>query len=220
MGMIINQENAGTPAVQRELPKEGLRLAIITGIIDIGIQAQEYEGEKKPDCREFIPILALCNDKYTDEEGKKHNMVTSPYPIKIKLGDKSNYTKFCNAVDPRGEVLDEGVGDISELIGRPVFAKMVKTKPNAKGIVYCNCKAIQEVPEDYPLPEMNFVPFVFDCTNPDKKLWDTIWDSTKNKIKAGVEWDQIEAKLNEGADHPVSTDGGDRVNTGSEKAPF
>ena len=211
MGLTVEAGESG-PKEQREIAKKGPRVAIISGIIDIGVQEQEYLGEKMRDCREFIPILTLVNDKYTDDEGNQHCMVTSPWPVKIKLGDKANYVKFCKAADPNGEVVPEGVGDISELIGRAVFATMVHTVPTADGIVYANCKGIQELPEDYPIPEVDINKVVFDCNNPDKEVFEKLWDSTKAKIRKGVNWDEV--VLNEG----VSSDGGEQDAKGADDA--
>ena len=192
MGLTVEAGEKG-PSEQREIAKKGPRVAIISGIIDIGVQEQEFQGEKQRDCREFIPILTLVNDKYTDENGDKHCMVTSPWPVKIKLGEKANYVKFCKAADPNGEVVPEGVGDIAELIGRAVFATMTHTEPTKDGIVYANCKGIQELPEDYPIPEVDITKIVFDCSNPDKEVFDKLWDSTKDKIRKGVNWDEASA---------------------------
>lgn len=189
MGLQVDASEK-EPAEQREIAKKGPRVAIISGIIDLGVQPQEYKGEKQRDCREFLPILTLVSDKYTDEDGAEHCMVTSPWPVKIKLGEKSNYTKFCKAVDPRGEVVPDGVGDLSGLIGRAVFATMVHTDPTADGIVYANCKGVQELPEDYPLPEVEYNGVVFDASNPDPEVWEKLWDSTKDRIRGGAGWDE------------------------------
>ena len=67
---------------------------------------------------------------------------------------------------------------------------MVHTEPNADGIVYANCKGIQELPEDYPVPEVEINRVVFDCNNPDAEVFGKLWDRTQDKIRAGVNWDE------------------------------
>lgn len=197
MGLQVKAGAGSAPRVQREIAKKGPRAAIISGIVDLGIQKQDdYKGTAKPDCREFLPILTLVADKYADEEGVKHNMVTSPWPVRIILGEKSNYTKFCKACDPNGEVLPDGVGDITQLIGRPVFANMTHSAPQGdEGIVYANCKGVSEIPEDYPLAETVINEYVFDSDNPDREAWDQMWDSTKERVRKAVNWDEISRKL-------------------------
>ncbi len=193
MAIVVEANEGKADPVQREYAKKGPRVAIISGIVDLGIQPQEYLGEVKRPRREFLPILTLCGDKYTDEDGVAHNMITSPWPIKITLGDKANYTKFCNAADPNGNVMKEGVGDITGLIGCTVFAVMVHTEKD--GITYANCKGIQELPDEYPIPKTDYNRVVFDCTNPDPAVWEGLWDRTKEKIMEGVDFN--EKKFNE-----------------------
>lgn len=196
MGFKIEAGEGKAPAEQREISKKGPRVAVISGIIDLGIQEQEYEGEKQRDCREFLPIFTLVNDFYTDDEGVKHNMITSPWPVKIKLGDKANYVKFCNAADPNQEVMVDGVGDLSDLLGRKVFANMVHTKgkgDNAE-ITYANCKGISELPEDYPCEEIEINRIIFDAQSPDADVFEKLWDRTKVLIRKGVDWDESRLK--------------------------
>lgn len=196
MSLNVTKSNAGSASKkkpeQREIAKSGPRMAVISGIIDLGIQPQEYQGEKQRDCREFLPILTLLKDKYTDEDGEEHCMVTSPWPIKIKLGEKSNYTKFTKAADPNGEVLEDGVGDLFGLIGRQVFAVMVHTegKGDAKGITYANCKGIQELPEDFHMEGVEYNEVQFNSQEPDKVVFDSLWDRTQDLITSAVDWDE------------------------------
>lgn len=190
MGLQVAAGTQTNNVVQREIAKEGPRVGVISGIIDLGMQEQEYQGEKQRDCREFLPIITLVSDLYTDDEGVKHCMVTSPWPIKIKLGEKSNYTKFTKAADPRGEVLEDGVGDLSKLIGLPVFANMVHTQGSgdAKDITYANCKGIQELPEDFHPKDVEYNEVVFDASNPDKEVFDKLWERTQNLITGSPSW--------------------------------
>ncbi len=191
MGLQVSAGTQTNNVVQREVAKAGPRVGIISGIIDLGMQPQEYQGEKQRDCREFLPIITLVNDKYTDDDGVKHCMVTSPWPIRIKLGERSNYTKFTKAIDPNGEVLEEGVGDISQLIGRPCFAVMAHTqgKGDASDITYSNCKGVQELPEDFHPTGVEYNEVVFDASNPDKEVFDKLWERTQNLITSSIGWE-------------------------------
>ena len=187
MGLNV-EAGAGQVKTQRELAKKGPRVGIISGIIDLGMQPQEFGGEVKPDCREFLPMITLCNDKYTTEDGEERNMVVSPWPIKIKLGDRANYPKFCAAADPQGEVVPDGIGNVFDLVGRAVFAVMSHSEPNAEGIVYANCKGIQELPEDYPLPEVAINELVFNADEPDQAIFDKLYDRTQLLITNSPSW--------------------------------
>ena len=221
MSLQIEAGSAG-PAVQRELAKKGPRVAILTGIIDLGMQPQEYGGEKKPDCREFLPILTLVNDKYTDSEGVERCMVMSPWPIKLKLGDRANYPKFCAAFDPNGDVCPAGVGNVNDLLGRPVFA--VVTHSNGKGdkaeIVYSNIKGVQELPEDYPVPEMDLTFTQFDASNPDQAVFDNLYDRTQELITSSPSWKGFGVNAKVLHQEEEATQANAPAGEGSDDSPF
>jgi len=188
MGIVVEKAKGTGSNTERKIAKKGPRPAIITGIVDLGVQPQSYEGVENKPCREFVPILTLVSDKNSDEEGNEYNIVTAPWPITIKLSPKANYIKFCKAVDPNGEVVPDGIGDIEQLIGRKVFAVMKHTKPNEEGVVYANCAGIQELPEDYPVPDVEYESVVFDTQNPDKAVFDKLWERHQKRIKGGVNY--------------------------------
>ena len=192
MGLIVEK---GGERVQREIPKKGLRLAVLVGLIDVGVQVREFNGEKKRPCREVLPMFHLLNDKYTDDDGNEHCMNCSPFfPLGIMPGsDKSKYMKLCNALDPNGEIVPDGAGDMTQLLGKPCF---VKVKHNEReGINYGNFDGVSELPEDYPVPEHDCPNIFFDTENPSKEIWDTLWDRTKDVIRGMIDYDKSKCKV-------------------------
>lgn len=186
MGLTAKKQDK--PKVQRDLPKKGQRVAKLTGLIDIGTQECEFKGEKKPPARQFIPIFTLLQDTYTTEEGEVVNMVISPfYPINIFEGsEKSNYMKFVLALDPENETLVDDERDLTDLLGRNCFVKVKYSDPTEDGIVYANYDGVTDLPEDYPVPDLVKDFTVFDTENPDKKVFDSLWDRTKDQIRQSM----------------------------------
>lgn len=206
MGLVVGK---GAEKVQREIPKKGPRLAVLVGLIDVGVQVREYNGEKKRPCREVLPLFHLLNDKYKDEDGNEHCMNCSPYfPLGIMPGsEKSKYMKLCLALDPNGDIVPDGAGDMTQLLGRHCF---VKVKHNEKeGIMYGNFDGVSELPEDYPLPEHECDTIFFDTDNPDKEVWDKLWDRTQDLIRGMVGYDTSKVKVMCDGGSVVEPSGGD-----------
>lgn len=178
------EKHTGGEKVQRAYAKKGPRLAMLVGIVDVGLQVVEFQGEKKKPCRQIIPIFNLLNDKYTDDAGEEHCMTAAPFfAFGIMPGQKrSKYMKFCNAIDPNHEVMDrDGAGVLEALIGRTCFVNMKHNE--SEGITYGNYVDCSELPEDYPTPEHVYQPVFFDTENPDAAVWDKLWDRTKDVIR-------------------------------------
>ena len=193
---VTKHSGSAGDKTQRETAKKGPRLAVLVGLIDLGIQVVEYQGEKKKPCRQVLPVFHLLNDKYTDQNGVEQCMVTSPYSgFSIMPGaDRSKYMKFCNAIDPNHEVMDaDGTGDLEDLLGRNCFVNM---KHNEKeGITYANYVDCSELPEDYPCPVHIYESVFFDTENPDQSVWDKLWDRTKDAIRGMEEYGTSKVKV-------------------------
>ena len=182
MGLVAKKDDK--PKVQRELAKKGPRPAILSGVIDVGVHVREFGGEMKHPAREFIPIFTLVQDTYTDDDGVEHNKVIAPYfPIKIFEGsDKSNYYKLIKAIDPDDKTMNDGQRDLTDLLGMKCYVMIEHNEKD--GIFYANYRGVSEIPDDYPLPECVIDRVVFDTEEPDKAVFDKLWDSTKDQIRA------------------------------------
>ena len=186
MGLVAKKE-AGEK-VQREYAKKGPRPAILSGLVDVGRHVREFQGEKKKPAREYIPIFTLVQDMYTDQDGVEHNMIMSPYfPVGLFEGsERSKHYKICKALDPDDVTLNDGERDLTQLIGRKCY---VQVKHNVNdGITYANFEGVSEIPEDYPLPDIAINKVIFDCDNPDKAVFDKLWDRTKDEIRSSLDY--------------------------------
>ena len=176
------------PKTQRPLPKKGPRAAVLTGIIDVGVQIRKYKGELKAPRQEFIPIFMLINDTYQTDEGETFNFRLSPFPVKHFPGaTRGHYFDLYNALDPNHTVLtDMGEGNIYDLIGLTCFVNVVYKDPTDDGIVYANMVGVSELPEDYPVDVPDFDPLLFKLEEPSKEVFDNLYDYTQKHIRGSV----------------------------------
>lgn len=205
MGLVAEKRN--TEKKQLTLPKKGPRPAILTGLIDIGVHVRFYQGAPKKPAREFIPLFTLTSDTYEDEEGNKKNMRLSPFPIKLLPGtERGHYAEFVAALDPENEILDGGAGDLTQLIGRKCFVTVVHKDPDEDGMVYANMRGVSAIPEDYPLPDLEFEPIIFDCDNPDREVFEGLTSFVRDQIRGQQNYagSKLEAIL-EGEGAPASS---------------
>jgi len=186
MGLTVAKgESKGDFAI----PKKGMRLAVLSGLIDLGIQdGGEWKGEKKEDKAMFLPILTLVKDTYEDKEGETKHMVTSPYPIRVNPGaSRGNMFDFCEALDPNHDVMESCAGPLQGLIGRPCYVKIVHEEVKDKG-TYANCKGFSECPDDIDVSGVEYNEVIFDTGLPDKEVFSKLWPSTQNWIRRGVKY--------------------------------
>lgn len=177
-------------STQRALPKRGPRPAVLIGLVDIGIQQRTWEKELKKPCREILPIFELVKDSYETDEGEKHNIKLSPYPMAIMPGaDKSKYVALCKALDPDNKVLDKkGRGDITKLLGSQCMVTVLHKEPTAEGIVYSKITGVSELPEDYPTADAETVPYFFDACDPDPAVAATLPNFVKEHIRTSLDY--------------------------------
>lgn len=190
MSLSDGKAVVGTERKQMTLPKKGPRAAVLTGIIDLGIQEQEFRGKKKKPRREFVPIFTLINDTYETDEGETRHCKLSPYGVKHLPGaSMGKYFDFYNALDPNHEVLnDKGEGNVLALIGKTCLVNVRHSDPkdDKEGFVYPRMEGISELPEDYPVDVPEFDPIIFNLDEPSKEVFDNLYEFTQNRIRASI----------------------------------
>lgn len=188
----FNVEKGKDQGEQREFaqPKKGQRAARLLGLVDVGVQpGAVWKGEQKNPTRQFVPFYWLAKDTYENDEGDTKHMVRSPWPISIFAGaTRGHYFDFCQGFDPEGEVLNEGSGDLTQLLGSPVLVSIEVTKKTVDGkeVKYYNPKGLSGVPEDYPVAELDVPTFVFDTDAPTKEGFDKLNNRCQELIKGSI----------------------------------
>lgn len=189
--MKVEKGKGNSSNFEYPLIKKGSRPAVLTGIIDIGVQAGgEYRGEKKKDSRQFIPVFTLVKDTFKDNEGELRFHKVSPWPIKIFGGaERGHFYDFCEAVDPEHEVMQKCSGEMGDLLGNRCLVNIYHTEPkmkDGKEVIYSNMGGVSPCPEDYPMPDYEGDLILFDTEEPSEEMWGKLNDRTKDLIKDGV----------------------------------
>jgi hypothetical protein len=186
---LTNVEKPASSGGQRSLPKKGPRPAVLSGIIDIGVQQRSYQGEKKRPAREFIPVFTLTKDTY-EVDGDVVQMRLQPFPIKALAGTtRGKYYEFIQAMDPEGDVVPNGVGDITKLLGKGCFVNVGHSDPKGdEGTVYPEIRGLSALPEDYPVGETDGKVLFFDMDNPSKEVFDGFPDYIKAHIRSSEQY--------------------------------
>lgn len=80
-----------------KLLPEGYSLAYVTGVVEYGLQPQEFEGKPTADADEVQLEFALLDEGYAAEDGTPY--VVRTYPFKVSRTAKSNAFKMFKALN-------------------------------------------------------------------------------------------------------------------------
>ena len=108
----------------RLLP-EGYSLARVTGVIEYGLQPQEFEGKATADAEEVQLEFALYDEGYAAEDGTPY--VVRTYPFKVSRNSKANAFKMFKALNWQG--LHTAWID---LLGETILVKIVQYDDSQK----------------------------------------------------------------------------------------
>lgn len=104
----------------RLLP-EGYSLARVSGVIEFGLQPQEFEGKPTADADEVQLEFALYDEGYCNEDGTPY--VVRTWPFKVSRTAKSNAFKMFKALNWQGQHTAW-----IDLLGEPILVKIKHTE--------------------------------------------------------------------------------------------
>lgn len=198
------KNNAGPKA---PLIDEGVYPGRLQGVVDLGIQAQEFKGETKPPQNEIWTTYELSDEFMPDEDGNPNEEKPRWFSERLALynlgSDLAKSTKRYYALDPK----EEEEGDWTALIGLPVNVTIVK-----KG-EYNNIggTAAMRNKDAVKLPDLVNAPRVFSMDEPDLEVFLSLPPFVQDWIKEGLQYEG--SKLHElvkghkgGDDKPSKTD--------------
>ncbi len=167
------------------LPKKGLRVGVLVGIVDVGIQQREFAGKAKAPARMVIFQYALTKDTYEDDDGKVHHIKVSDGPFTLSPGaDKGKYMAHCSALDPERQILAKNcAGDITKLLGKGVYLTIEHSEPTPEGKVYANIEGVTQLPEEVVVTQLPVDLYVFDTTAPDGVVAEKLTSYQKDLIR-------------------------------------
>lgn len=185
MALIASDSGGGTPVPQ------GVHTGRCFRVIDLGTQPREYQGQVKPPIRKAMLAWELYGE---DEEGNP--LLTEdgrPLAISkrysVSLSDKATLRADLESWRGKAFTNEELKGfDISKLIG--VTALINVKHEDRDGKTYANVASISPVPKAMrdSLPLAVNKPQLFDVTDPDMALFDTLSEKLRETIKGCVEW--------------------------------
>lgn len=175
--------------------------ARVVGVIDLGMQPQEYMKEAKAPCNEVMITYEFSDEFLKDEDGNdmkdKPRWYSEWFPVKNIDAAKAKSTLRYNAIDPKGVAK----GDFSKTIGFPVTvtlsAEEGKGKRLGKTVNNVMNVSVMREKEAAKLPALVNPPLVFLLDSPDMDMWKRIPAWVQNKIVGNLEFagSKLEALL-------------------------
>lgn len=176
------KNNSGPKA---PLIDEGVYPSRLQGVVDCGLQPQEYKGESKAPKNEIWTTYELSDEFMPDEDGnpneEKPRWFSEFIPLNNLDSDLARSTKRYYALDPN----EEEEGDWAKLIGRPVNTTIV-TKGDYNNI---GGTAAMRPKDAAKLPELVNTPRVFSMDDPDVEVFLSLPNFVQDKIKNGLEFE-------------------------------
>ena len=176
------KNNSGPKA---PLIDEGAYPSRLQGVVDCGLQPQEFKGEAKSPKNEIWTTYELSDEFMPDEEGnpneEKPRWFSEFIPLNNLDSDLARSTKRYYALDPN----EEEEGDWAELLERPVIVTIV-TKGEYNNIGGTSAMRPKEAAK---LPALVNPSRVFSMDDPDLEVFLTLPNFVQDKIKGGLEFE-------------------------------
>lgn len=197
--MSLNETNAPQSSSYTP-PAAGPVYARVIGLVDRGIQRQEYLGEAKPNAQEVEIIFELPWDMVTfkkdDVEETKPRWISKT--ITIKTGDRATYPKIkaelgaANLYEFVGKLCIINIEHYERKNNAGTGAKVTSVGRLAPGVG----QTLEQVIALYPAPATEYR--IFDFDDPKQEVWDVLPKFQQDIIKAAVDFHEISDKLNLG----------------------
>lgn len=157
----------------------------LQGVIDLGLQPQEYAGESKPPKNELWTTYELSDEFMPGEDGEpdetKPRWFSERFALNNLSSDLATSTKRYYALDPN----EEADGDWAELIGRPAMVTIiVKGEYNNIGGT-----SVMRPKDAAKLTELVNAPRIFSMDDPDIEVFLSLPPFVQEWIKGGLEFE-------------------------------
>ena len=202
---MLNAKKAkGSQGPRAEALEPGNYPARLVQVLDLGVQKQRpYKGEEKPDIQELMLTYELVSEFLLDDEGNedetKPRWVSERVPLYNLNADKAKSTKRYYAFDPK----EEAEGDWTQLLGKPCLVAIVNNERH--GIVYNNVGAVSPPMKGMQTPELVNEPRIFDTSDPDPEVFESLPGWVQEIIKGAVTPPEIPEEAESAGAAPENT---------------
>lgn len=204
--MSLNAKNAPGSGKRPDPIDAGSYPARLVQVISLGLQAQEFKGEKKDPRVDLYLTYELLDEFLKDEDGEddleKPRWISERMPLYNLDQDKAKSTARYYALDPQGVY----EGDWTALVGAPCMVTVVQNEK--KGKVYNNISATSAMRDKdaKKAPDLVNPTRVFDPEDPDMSVWKQLPEWLQEVVKENLDFDgsvlseRIEANVEENED--------------------
>lgn len=164
--------------------------ARLVQVIDLGVQPQEYLGEKKAPKREVMTTYEFLDEFLPDDKGEpdetKPRWLSESFPLNNLDSELAKSTKRYYALDPK----EEQDGDWFALVGSPASVTVVtnvgKDKVERNKIAATSAMRPKDAAN---APELVNPVKTFDMDEPDLEVFLSLPQWVQDKIKNGLEYE-------------------------------
>ena len=158
---------------------DGTFVARVAQLIDLGVQEDEYEGERKVAHKIFINF-EFPTEMMEIEGEQKPRWVGKEFAV--SLHEKATLTKLVQSADPEGKLTAKG-RNLKGLMGLPLMVTIATTKSgNAK------VASMARLMKGLAVDELKSEPLFFDMDGATKEEYEALPNWIKDKIVAGLDF--------------------------------
>lgn len=192
MGLMAKDSGGGD--FKRVPP--GVYVGRCIGVIDLGTQSVEYQGDKKLQHKALIKWEVHGEEEdgtpLTTEIDGKAMPLTLSKRYTMSLSTKARLRADLAAWRGRDFTPDElKAFDVSKLLGAYCMLNVQQNESNGK--TYTNVASITPLPRAIPKPEGVHRPFQFDLDAPDMEVFESFHEKLRETIESSVEWQAIKS---------------------------
>lgn len=170
--------------------EDGTYVARVVQIIDLGVQEDEYEGQKKIGPKVFINF-EFPTELMEDNENKPHWLGKE---FTVSLHEKAVMTKLVAAADPDGKATSKG-RNLKGLLGLPLMVTVGTT-----GTGNAKIAGVARLMKGLSVADLSKDPLFFDMDSATKEEYDVLPQWIREKILVSRDFDDVPlAKLIKGS---------------------
>jgi hypothetical protein len=180
---------AGGSRPKAAVLESGMYPGRLISLIDLGLQASEYDGKPKEPRQRMMTTYELADEFMVDEDGEEDTSlprwISEELPMYQLDAEKAKSTARYLGLDPK----NEHDSDWEMLLGMPCMIHLV-SKVSNKGNEYNQVSGVARMrdKEAVKAPESINEPFIFDLDTATKEDWEKVPQWIQKKITEGLEW--------------------------------